>query len=189
VLLALLCPPSPQRMYLRSCPPAALHAVLLRQVGFSASSFTSLRYMHCVDGCELKGLFSEARLKRNVFFDERLLARKIALPVRFAEVKEEAAKSTNRRKTTLNAAGGHVAKRTGSAIPPPQHQRRTQKKLQPIQIAKHLRCTRSHSRALFRAHPLQIFHHECSTRIASKLFLMRIQEIPIQSRHRTGIFA
>jgi hypothetical protein len=42
--------------------------------------------------------------------------RKIVLPVRFAEVKEEVAKPINRRKTTFNAAGGHVAKRTDSAI-------------------------------------------------------------------------
>jgi hypothetical protein len=60
----------------------------------------------------------EVPLKRNVFIGECPFARKITLPVRFAEVKEEAAKSTNRRKTTLNAAGGHVAKRTGSAIHP-----------------------------------------------------------------------
>jgi hypothetical protein len=83
--------------------------------------------MRYVDGCELKGLFSEARFKRNVFLGERLFARKIALPVRFAEVKEEAAKPTNRRKTTFNAAGGHVAKRTGNAIHP-KYKRRTHKK-------------------------------------------------------------
>jgi hypothetical protein len=40
--------------------------------------------MRYADGCESKGLFSEARFKRNVFFGERLFARKIALPVRFA---------------------------------------------------------------------------------------------------------
>ncbi len=58
----------------------------------------------------------EVRLERNIFFGECYFARKIALPVRFAEVKGEAAKSTCRRKTKLNAAGGHVAKRAGSAI-------------------------------------------------------------------------
>jgi hypothetical protein len=42
--------------------------------------------------------------------------RRIVLPVRFAEVKEEAVKPTNRRKTTFNAAGGYAAKRAGSAI-------------------------------------------------------------------------
>jgi hypothetical protein len=56
------------------------------------------------------------RLERHVFSVEHLFARKIALPVRFAEVKGEAAKLNCRRKTQLNAAGGHVAKRTGSAI-------------------------------------------------------------------------
>jgi hypothetical protein len=44
--------------------------------------------------------------------------RKIVLPVRFAEVKEEAVKPAIRRKTTLNAAGGHAAKRAGSTIHP-----------------------------------------------------------------------
>jgi hypothetical protein len=63
--------------------------------------------MRYVDGCELKGLFSEAWFKRNVFFGERLFARKIVLPVRFVEVKGEAAKScapeknnTQRRRRT-----------------------------------------------------------------------------------------
>jgi hypothetical protein len=51
-----------------------------------------------------------------MYFGARRFARKIVLSVRFAEVKEEVAKPINRRKTTFNAAGGHVAKRTDSAI-------------------------------------------------------------------------
>jgi hypothetical protein len=51
-----------------------------------------------------------------MYFGACHFARKIVLPVRFAEVKEEAAKPSIRRKTTFNAAGGHVAKRAGSAI-------------------------------------------------------------------------
>jgi hypothetical protein len=74
--------------------------------------------MRYVDGCELTRQFLEVPLQRNVFIAECPFARKIALPVRFAEVKEEAAKATYPRKTTFNAAGGHAAKRAGSTISP-----------------------------------------------------------------------
>ena len=58
------------------------------------------------------------RFTRNVFLVDGRLVRKIVVSVRFAEVKEEAEKSIHRREITLNAAGGHVAKRAGSAIHP-----------------------------------------------------------------------
>ncbi|MBS7806323.1 hypothetical protein [Variovorax sp. PCZ-1] len=35
-----------------NAPPAAMSMVYLQQIGISASSFTSLRYMRYVDGCE-----------------------------------------------------------------------------------------------------------------------------------------
>ena len=58
------------------------------------------------------------RFTRNVFLVDGRLVRKIVVSVRFAEVKEEAAKPTHRGKTTFNAAGGHVAKRAGTTIHP-----------------------------------------------------------------------
>jgi hypothetical protein len=58
----------------------------------------------------------EKAVRTPCLFAKYLSVSKIALPVRFAEVKGEAAEPAYRREIPLNAAGGHVAKRTGSAI-------------------------------------------------------------------------
>lgn len=74
--------------------------------------------MRYVDGCELKEPFSDARLERNVFSSDRFLVRKIVLPVRFAQVKEEAAKPNSRRKTKPKRRRGTRSKARRQHDPP-----------------------------------------------------------------------
>jgi hypothetical protein len=61
--------------------------------------------MRYVDGCELTRQFLEVPLKRNVFFYNRHFICKIVLPVRFAEVKAEAAKPTDPEKQNSTPPG------------------------------------------------------------------------------------
>jgi hypothetical protein len=56
---------------------------------------------------------------KGVSFVEYCSSRKIALRVRFAEVKEEAAKLAYRRKIKHHAAGGHEASREARPDGPP----------------------------------------------------------------------
>jgi hypothetical protein len=74
--------------------------------------------MRYADGCEVTEQFTGGAALTKCIFGARQFVRKIALAVRFAEVKEEAAKPTYRGKTKSNRRRGTRSKTRSWSDPP-----------------------------------------------------------------------